>query len=111
MTLHMDASAPSPSSLTCASSSFPPLSHSLSFCASIILTVACHLLHFPCLPSPEAETPIETKLELKNTSDRYLVFKIKTTRPKQYVVKPNSGVVQPRSASSIKSESNAKKEE
>jgi len=50
----------------------------------------------------EAETPIETKLELKNTSDRYLVFKIKTTRPKQYVVKPNSGVVQPRSASSIK---------
>jgi hypothetical protein len=43
-------------------------------------------------------------LHLKNTSDRYMVYKIKTTRPEQYLVKPFAGVVQPRSVAKVQSE-------
>jgi len=34
-------------------------------------------------------------MKLKNPSDRKVCFKIKTTAPKRYCVKPNSGVVDP----------------
>jgi len=36
-------------------------------------------------------------MKLKNPSDRKVCFKIKTTAPKKYCVKPNSGVVDPSS--------------
>ncbi|KAE9554624.1 hypothetical protein FO519_002184 [Halicephalobus sp. NKZ332] len=44
---------------------------------------------------------ISTKLKLENPSDRYVYFKVKTTAPKHYCVRPNSGVIKPRSASDI----------
>ena len=35
-------------------------------------------------------------LRLTNTSDRPLAFKVKTTAPKQYCVRPNAGVILPK---------------
>jgi hypothetical protein len=35
----------------------------------------------------------EAFIELKNTSDKMIVYKIKTTDPQKFVVKPNHGVL------------------
>lgn len=35
----------------------------------------------------------ETYIELRNNSDSIVVYKIKTTNPEKYVVKPNQGVL------------------
>jgi len=40
---------------------------------------------------------VSSYMKLKNPSDRKVCFKIKTTAPKRYCVKPNSGVVDPNS--------------
>lgn len=34
-------------------------------------------------------------MKLKNPSDKKVCFKIKTTAPKKYCVRPNSGVLEP----------------
>jgi len=39
---------------------------------------------------------VSSKLELSNPSDREVSFKVKTTAPKRYCVRPNSGVVPPK---------------
>ena len=39
--------------------------------------------------------PVTSSLKLKNPSDRPVCYKIKTTAPQQYCVKPNSGVIEP----------------
>jgi len=39
--------------------------------------------------------PVSSVMYLSNPSDRKVCFKIKTTAPKRYCVKPNSGVVDP----------------
>lgn len=39
---------------------------------------------------------ITTELRLTNPSDRKVCFKVKTTAPKQYCVRPNSGFVEPK---------------
>lgn len=36
-------------------------------------------------------------VRLSNKSDEYVAFKVKTTSPKRYCVRPNTGVIQPRS--------------
>jgi len=41
-------------------------------------------------------TAVSSFMKLKNPSDRKVCFKIKTTAPKRYCVKPNSGVIDPR---------------
>jgi len=38
---------------------------------------------------------VPSKLELQNTSERSVSFKVKTTAPRRYCVRPNSGVVPP----------------
>ncbi|XP_058497674.1 VAMP (vesicle-associated membrane protein)-associated protein A, like [Solea solea] len=38
---------------------------------------------------------ITTNLKLKNPSDRRVCFKVKTTAPRRYCVRPNSGVIDP----------------
>jgi len=38
---------------------------------------------------------VTSSMKLRNPSDRKVCFKIKTTAPKRYCVKPNSGVVDP----------------
>ncbi|RRT70862.1 hypothetical protein B296_00014477 [Ensete ventricosum] len=45
----------------------------------------------------ELKKQISCSLQLANKSDDYVAFKVKTTSPKKYCVRPNSGVVLPRS--------------
>jgi len=45
--------------------------------------------------SLEDEIISKTKLKLKNLREHVCVFKVKTTKPKVYVVKPNQGVLLP----------------
>ena len=39
---------------------------------------------------------VSAVMTLKNPSERKVCFKIKTTAPKRYCVKPNSGVIDPK---------------
>jgi len=41
-------------------------------------------------------TAVSAVMNLKNPADRKVCFKIKTTAPKRYCVKPNSGVIDPK---------------
>jgi len=43
-------------------------------------------------------TAVSAVMTLRNPSDRKVCFKIKTTAPKRYCVKPNSGVIDPKQA-------------
>ncbi|URE32771.1 Ribosome biogenesis protein BMS1 [Musa troglodytarum] len=45
----------------------------------------------------ELKKQISCSLQLANKSDDYVAFKVKTTSPKKYCVRPNAGVVLPRS--------------
>uniref|UniRef100_A0A0E0KT86 MSP domain-containing protein n=1 Tax=Oryza punctata TaxID=4537 RepID=A0A0E0KT86_ORYPU len=55
----------------------------------------------------ELRFPFETKkqiscsMKLTNRTDDYIAFKVKTTSPKKYCVRPNSGIVPPRSTSDV----------
>lgn len=40
--------------------------------------------------------PITSYMKLTNPSDKKVLFKIKTTAPKKYCVRPNSGVLEPK---------------
>ncbi|GMH26643.1 hypothetical protein Nepgr_028486 [Nepenthes gracilis] len=52
---------------------------------------------------PELKFPFELKkqitcsLQLTNKTDKFVAFKVKTTNPKKYCVRPNIGIVLPRS--------------
>ncbi|KAL6903431.1 hypothetical protein ACP4OV_004244 [Aristida adscensionis] len=56
---------------------------------------------------PELRFPFELKkqiscsMQLTNRTDDYIAFKVKTTSPKKYCVRPNSGIVPPRSTSDV----------
>lgn len=45
--------------------------------------------------------PVNTVMTLKNPSDKKVAFKIKTTAPKRYCVRPNSGELAPKEKSEI----------
>ncbi|GAB4857097.1 Vesicle-associated protein 1-2 [Ancistrocladus abbreviatus] len=45
----------------------------------------------------ELKKQISCSLQLSNKTDNYVAFKVKTTNPKKYCVRPNTGVVLPRS--------------
>ncbi|KAI4980781.1 vesicle-associated protein 1-2-like [Hordeum vulgare subsp. vulgare] len=45
----------------------------------------------------ELKKQISCSLHLTNTTDQYIAFKVKTTSPKKYCVRPNNGIVPPRS--------------
>ncbi|XP_004506475.1 vesicle-associated protein 1-2 [Cicer arietinum] len=49
----------------------------------------------------ELRKQISCSLQLSNKSDNYVAFKVKTTNPKKYCVRPNTGVVLPRSTCDI----------
>ncbi|KAL0966938.1 hypothetical protein UPYG_G00302480 [Umbra pygmaea] len=44
---------------------------------------------------------VTTNLKLKNPSDRRVCFKVKTTAPRRYCVRPNSGIIEPGSTVTI----------
>ncbi|XP_058766228.1 vesicle-associated protein 1-4-like isoform X1 [Vicia villosa] len=50
----------------------------------------------------ELKKQISCSLQLLNKSDNCVAFKVKTTHPKKYCVKPNNGVVLPRSTFDVR---------
>ncbi|KAL3833108.1 hypothetical protein ACJIZ3_007844 [Penstemon smallii] len=49
----------------------------------------------------ELKKQIQCSMQLSNKSDNYVAFKVKTTNPKKYCVRPNTGVVLPHSACDV----------
>lgn len=45
--------------------------------------------------------PVASYMKLTNPSDKKVIFKIKTTAPKKYCVRPNSGILEPNSNTEI----------
>ncbi|KAK2650601.1 hypothetical protein Ddye_018090 [Dipteronia dyeriana] len=64
----------------------------------------------------ELKFPFELKkqsscsMQLTNNTDKYVAFKVKTTNPKKYCVRPNTGVVLPGSSCSVTVTMQAQKE-
>ncbi|KAJ0594574.1 putative major sperm protein (MSP) [Helianthus annuus] len=49
----------------------------------------------------ELNKQINSSLKLTNNTDDHVGYKVKTTNPKKYCVRPNTGVVSPRSTCEI----------
>ncbi|KAL6652323.1 hypothetical protein ACP70R_011248 [Stipagrostis hirtigluma subsp. patula] len=49
----------------------------------------------------ELKKQISCSMQLTNRTNDYIAFKVKTTSPKKYCVRPNSGIVPPRSTSDV----------
>lgn len=62
-----------------------------------LLTIQPGELKFPF----ELKKQISSSLRLVNSTDNYVAFKVKTTSPKKYCVRPNTGVVQPHSSAEV----------
>ncbi|KAL5212356.1 hypothetical protein ABZP36_023203 [Zizania latifolia] len=58
----------------------------------------------------ELKKQISCSLHLTNKTDEYVAFKVKTTSPKKYCVRPNNGIVEPRSTSDVLVTMQAQKE-
>uniref|UniRef100_A0A3Q1FVC8 Vesicle-associated membrane protein-associated protein A n=1 Tax=Acanthochromis polyacanthus TaxID=80966 RepID=A0A3Q1FVC8_9TELE len=54
--------------------------------------IDCLVLVVLCSQGPFTDV-VTTNLKLKNPSDRRVCFKVKTTAPRRYCVRPNSGVI------------------
>uniref|UniRef100_H3A8C6 Vesicle-associated membrane protein-associated protein A n=1 Tax=Latimeria chalumnae TaxID=7897 RepID=H3A8C6_LATCH len=56
-------------------------------------------------PPPQFTGPftdvVTTNLKLKNPTDKKVCFKVKTTAPRRYCVRPNSGIIDPGSAVTV----------
>ncbi|KAD6453424.1 hypothetical protein R6Q59_015305 [Mikania micrantha] len=50
----------------------------------------------------ELEKPSLCDLKISNTTDKNVAFKVKTTSPKKYFVRPNTGIMQPLSSCIIR---------
>lgn len=49
----------------------------------------------------EPKKQISCTLQLSNKTENHVAFKVKTTNPKKYCVRPNTGIVAPKSTSNI----------
>ncbi|OIV89308.1 hypothetical protein TanjilG_23722 [Lupinus angustifolius] len=58
----------------------------------------------------ELKKQISCSLQLSNKTDSYVAFKVKTTNPKKYCVRPNNGIVLPRSVCDVMVTMQAQKE-
>ncbi|KAH7514164.1 hypothetical protein FEM48_Zijuj11G0059600 [Ziziphus jujuba var. spinosa] len=56
---------------------------------------------FLCFCLVELKKQISCSLQLSNKTDNYVAFKVKTTNPKKYCVRPNTGIVLPRSTCDV----------
>ncbi|KAI5017381.1 hypothetical protein ZWY2020_042269 [Hordeum vulgare] len=65
--------------------------------SSDLLDVDPPELQFPF----ELDKQISCPLKMTNKTDRTVAFKVKTTSPKKYCVRPNNGVVRPRSTCQV----------
>ncbi|XP_024362681.1 vesicle-associated protein 1-2 [Physcomitrium patens] len=64
---------------------------------SELLSIQPGELKFPF----EVKKQISASLRLINSTDQYVAFKVKTTSPKKYCVRPNTGIVQPHSSAEV----------
>ncbi|XP_047314970.1 vesicle-associated protein 1-2-like [Impatiens glandulifera] len=71
-----------------------------------LLTVEPHELQFPL----ELKKQISSSLQLTNKTDNHVAFKVKTTNPKKYCVRPNTGLVSPHSTCDVTVTMQAQKE-
>ncbi|KAI8545386.1 hypothetical protein RHMOL_Rhmol07G0035900 [Rhododendron molle] len=71
-----------------------------------LLSIEPQELQFPL----ELKKQISCSLQLSNKTDDYVAFKVKTTNPKKYCVRPNTGVVSPHSACDVVVTMQAQKE-
>ncbi|KAK3195058.1 hypothetical protein Dsin_026368 [Dipteronia sinensis] len=62
-----------------------------------LLDIEPQELQFPF----ELRKQISCSLQLSNKTEKYVAFKVKTTNPKKYCVRPNTGVVLPRSTCDV----------
>ncbi|XP_042485244.1 vesicle-associated protein 1-2-like [Macadamia integrifolia] len=62
-----------------------------------LLSIEPQELKFPF----ELKKQISCSLQLSNKSENYVAFKVKTTNPKKYCVRPNTGIVLPRSTCDV----------
>jgi hypothetical protein len=62
-----------------------------------LLEIEPEELRFPF----ELRKQISCSMQLINRSENYVAFKVKTTNPKKYCVRPNTGVVLPRSTADV----------
>ncbi|CAI9103621.1 OLC1v1002141C1 [Oldenlandia corymbosa var. corymbosa] len=58
----------------------------------------------------ELRKQINCSMQLTNRSDNYVAFKVKTTNPKKYCVRPNTGIVLPHSTCDVTVTMQAQKE-
>jgi hypothetical protein len=65
-----------------------------------IFTSVCNLFCV-CCGTVELKKQISSSLRLINSSDSYVAFKVKTTSPKKYCVRPNNGIVLPQSSADV----------
>lgn len=92
-------------------------SNALSLVIKVVLNELMFVYSYSCHPSshsPVKLTPsiiksssgpaneiLTCQLKLTNSSDRRVCFKVKTTAPKRYCVRPNNGIVEGRSTQTI----------
>ncbi|CAN6476756.1 unnamed protein product [Victoria cruziana] len=62
-----------------------------------LLSIQPKELRFPF----ELKKQISCAIQLMNQTDDYVAFKVKTTNPKKYCVRPNTGIVLPRSTCDV----------
>ncbi|XP_059275969.1 vesicle-associated protein 1-1-like [Lycium ferocissimum] len=58
----------------------------------------------------ELKKQISCSIHLSNNTENHVAFKVKTTNPKKYCVRPNTGIVLPRSTSEVTVTMQAQKE-
>ncbi|KAI3495056.1 hypothetical protein L1887_37185 [Cichorium endivia] len=58
----------------------------------------------------ELKKQISCSMQLRNKTDNHVAFKVKTTNPKKYCVRPNTGIVLPRSTCDVMVTMQAQKE-
>ncbi|XP_052169839.1 vesicle-associated protein 1-2-like [Diospyros lotus] len=73
------------------------LSDRVKMSAGELLSIEPQELQFPF----ELKKQISCSLQLANKTDNYVAFKVKTTNPKKYCVRPNTGIVMPHSACDV----------
>ncbi|CAL5343857.1 unnamed protein product [Camellia sinensis] len=66
--------------------------------ASEVLSIDPLELKFPLV---ELRKQISSSFQLLNKTDKHVAFKVKTTNPKKYSVRPNNGIVLPRSTCNV----------
>ncbi|KAK7847478.1 vesicle-associated protein 1-2 [Quercus suber] len=71
-----------------------------------LLSIEPQELQFPFEPRKQ----ISCSLQLFNKTDNYVAFKVKTTNPKKYCVRPNTGIVMPKSSCDVTVTMQAQKE-